>query len=408
VVNVKSSPLFNTNLISLAKTPSRNLWVDYLRSAITVLVIAHHSSLAYTTFARFDKSAYINSTHPIVDTSRWIGLDIFENFNDVFFMSLMFLIGGLFLAKSIQKKGTILFIKDRFYRLFIPFLLLGTLFMLIAYFPSYEVAHNSTDIIAYIRDFFTVEKWPVGPPWFIWVLFMFNFLFALFYPFYQKTGKKTDSLISHLANRPFLFFITLFGITWILYVLMAYNVGAGIWIGVGPFDFQLSRIFLYFGYFSIGILIGKTDFNNKLLSKESAIVKRWWLWALLSIAIYIVLIIITDTLTSMVKQNEIREFTGWMIYYSVYVGSCTLSCIAFITMFRKLIHTPRLWWKSLSDNAYLIYLIHFIFVIWSQYLLLQYDIPAFSKFLVTFIVALSLSWSVSHQLRKFQIIKRYI
>ena len=88
------------------------------------MVVAHHSSLAYTTFAQFDNEAYINLTHPVVDTQRWIGLDIFENFNDVFFMSLMFLIGGLFLSKSMIKKGTFTFLKDRFYRLFIPFLLL--------------------------------------------------------------------------------------------------------------------------------------------------------------------------------------------------------------------------------------------------------------------------------------------
>ena len=34
---------------------NRTLWIDYLRSFITVLVVAHHSSLAYTTFASFDK-----------------------------------------------------------------------------------------------------------------------------------------------------------------------------------------------------------------------------------------------------------------------------------------------------------------------------------------------------------------
>lgn len=88
-------------------TENRNVWIDYLRSYLTVLVVAHHSTLAYTTFASFDKEVYINSTHPIVDMERWIGLDIFVSFNDIFFMSLMFLIGGLFLSKSIMKKGTI-------------------------------------------------------------------------------------------------------------------------------------------------------------------------------------------------------------------------------------------------------------------------------------------------------------
>ncbi|SEN92974.1 Acyltransferase family protein [Chitinophaga rupis] len=85
--------------------PFRTLWIDYLRSFITALVVAHHASLAYTTFASFNKDAYILSTHPIVDTHRWIGLDIFENFNDVFFMSLMFFISGLFVLTSLDKKG---------------------------------------------------------------------------------------------------------------------------------------------------------------------------------------------------------------------------------------------------------------------------------------------------------------
>lgn len=69
---------------------NRDIWLDYLRSFLTVLVVAHHSSLVYTTFAIFDRNAYVNSTNPVVDAKRWIGLDIFENFNDIFFMSLMF------------------------------------------------------------------------------------------------------------------------------------------------------------------------------------------------------------------------------------------------------------------------------------------------------------------------------
>lgn len=68
-------------------------------------------------------------------------------------MSLMFMIGGLFLKRSINKKGRNGFMKDRFFRLFMPFLFLGTLFMLIAYFPSYYVSHNNADIFAYIKDF---------------------------------------------------------------------------------------------------------------------------------------------------------------------------------------------------------------------------------------------------------------
>src|SRR5262244_517376 len=69
----------------------RTSWIDNLRSFLTVLVVAHHSSLAYTTFAKFDKTNYMSSTAPVVDNSRWIVMDIFAGFNDIFFMSLMFL-----------------------------------------------------------------------------------------------------------------------------------------------------------------------------------------------------------------------------------------------------------------------------------------------------------------------------
>jgi glucan biosynthesis protein C len=42
-----------------------------------------------------------------------------------------------------------------------------------------------------VKDFFFVEQWPVGPPWFIWVLFVFNILFALIYSLRRKWESKT-------------------------------------------------------------------------------------------------------------------------------------------------------------------------------------------------------------------------
>jgi glucan biosynthesis protein C len=389
---------------------NRNLWVDYLRSALTVLVVAHHSSLAYTTFAKFDKAAYINSTHAIVDGKRWIGLDIFENFNDVFFMSLMFLIGGLFLTKSITKKGMLTFITDRVLRLFIPFLFLGTFFMFMAYFPSYHIAHENMDIAAYVKDFFTTEQWPVGPPWFIWVLFVFNLLFVFIHKSVAGFIRKTGDLLSGLQHKPALFFLLMFGFTWLLYVPVAYRIGAGTWAGFGPFDFQLSRILLYFGYFLSGVVIGNADFNTRIFSIDSFLVKLWWLWALLAVMVYTLLTLngIYEPLRKLVGENKLEAFNAWMIYYSVYVASCTLSTLAFITVFRKFVHARVKWWDSLVENAYLIYLVHYIFVTWTQFLLLDVQLTAFLKFVIVFAVALGMSWSVSILLRKFSIVKKYL
>jgi glucan biosynthesis protein C len=387
---------------------SRTVYIDYLRSFITVLVVAHHSSLAYTTFAKFDSNAYINSTHPIVDKVRWVGLDIFENFNDVFFMSLMFFISGLFIIKSLNKKGEWVFVKDRLLRLFVPFLFGGTLLMLLAYYPSYYIAHGNHDVPAYIVDFFTIEKWPVGPPWFIWELFLFNLVFVLIYPVVRRLIDRLSSFLATLKNRPFLFAILWFLFTWILYVPLAYNIGAGTWTGIGPFDFQLSRILLYFGYFLFGVIMGNTDFSKEILSEESVIVKKWWLWIILSLGVYALLTTISGPLRQLVEAKEIKEFYAWMIYYAIYVASCTFTCIAFICVFRKLGNIQKSWWDSLANNAYLIYLIHYVFVIWCQFFLLDFSIPALSKFILTFVVSLSASWMVSIMIRKNQTARNYL
>ncbi|MBS1660296.1 MAG: acyltransferase [Bacteroidetes bacterium] len=339
---------------------SRNPWIDHLRSTITVLVVAHHSSLAYTTFAKFDSQAYIRSTHPIVDTHRWKGLDIFENFNDVFFMFLMFFISGLFMQRSIAAKGVPKFLKDRTYRLLLPFLFGGTLLMLIAYFPAYYTATHDTSLKNYIKDFFTVEAWPVGPPWFIAVLFAFNLLYTLFHKLIKPTN----------LNHPFKFFGLLFILTWILYVPIADKIGAGTWTGWGPFDFQLSRILTYFGYFLLGALAQDGPQSN-----------HWKTWVVLALACYTAL--------------TIYPFTTWMSYYTVYVASCTLSCVAFLTAFKAKANIPSKTWTSLSRNAYRIYLLHYPFVTWTQFLLLNTTLPAMLKFLIVFITSLFASWGLS-------------
>lgn len=408
--------------------PGRTLWIDYLRSLLTVLVVAHHASLAYTTFASFDKVAYIRSTHPVVDNRRWVGMDIFENFNDVFFMSLMFLIAGLFVVRSIQRKGTAAFIRDRFYRLLIPFIVLGTILNLIAHYPAYLLAHGTAPLPAYVSDFFIVEQWPVGPPWFIWVLFVFNVAFAVTYFFVQRkaSGTVTSPISAHSPERsgttapmhaythklhsytPAKTIILWLLLTFALYVPFAFWLGPGKWIGLGPFDFQVSRAAWYFGYFLLGAWLGNTQFNEEMFGTSSLLVHAWPLWLFLCAGAYTSLTLASPLLTQHVKQGTLPELTGYLIYFSIYVLSCTLSCIAFLTTFRAVVKQPNAAWDSLSDHAYLIYLLHYPFVIWTQYALLNAPVPAFIKFAIAFAVSLAGSWLLAIQLRKIRIVAKYL
>lgn len=387
---------------------NRTSWIDNLRSFVTVLVVAHHSSLAYTTFAWFDKVAYIRSTHPVVDTSRSRGLDIFEDFNDVFFMSLMFLISGIFVFRSLQQKGAGKFVRDRFYRLFIPFAIGVTVLMLAAYYPPYYLAHGKHDIPAYVVDFFTVEAWPVGPPWFIWVLFTFNLVVAGIFPLLRSMMERGNSWLTGQQQRPGRVVLCWWLFTWILYVPIVLMIDAGKWTGIGPFDFQVSRVFLYFGYFLLGILIGVRGLGNSLFADTSAFVRYWWCWLLAALGVYTALKCSEAPLVAMMGKHELSDIQANLVYRSIWVLSCSLSSIAFLTTFKKLLNYTNAWWQSLSANAYGIYLVHYVFVLWCQYALLDLPLTAWPKFLITFIASWMLSWSLTAIVRKNNIIRKYL
>jgi surface polysaccharide O-acyltransferase-like enzyme len=78
--------------------------------------------------------------------------------------------------------------------------------------------------------------------------------------------------------------------------------------------------------------------------------------------------------------------------------SATLS-MAFLALFLRFMHVRYPWADNLSDNAYGIYVVHYPFVVWTQYLLLGSSMPATSKAMIVFSVSLGLSWITSALLR---------
>src|SRR5689334_12953823 len=136
-------------------TRPRDVALDYLKTTLVLMVVAHHSCLAYTTFAHFDPANYLGSTAPVVDTARWQFLDYAENFNDVFFMSLMFFISGLFVWPSLRRSGALAFLRGRLLRLGAPFAAGVVLLMPLAYYASWQLTGHDAGYLAYWRQNFT-------------------------------------------------------------------------------------------------------------------------------------------------------------------------------------------------------------------------------------------------------------
>src|SRR5258708_11436607 len=302
----------------------RSYWMDYLRGFVTVLVVAHHSALAYTTFAYFNPQAYNASTHPIVDAVRSKGLDIFEDFNDVFFMSLMFLISGIFVVPSLERKGRRQFLRDRARRLFIPFLVAVTLIMPVGYLAAWRLAHGNWDIGAFVTDFIRVEHWPPGPPWFIGILFLFNVAVCLLYPGLRLFLQRLDQGLSRVAGRPWGLFWRGYAFTLVLFLPLVLLFGSSAWIGFGPFAIQLSRILLYFGYFFLGMAIGVSGTNGGLLAGDSALMRYAPLWAVLCGLAYTALKLVGPPIGRLAGQGSITGIPAARLYRAVWTLFCTL------------------------------------------------------------------------------------
>jgi surface polysaccharide O-acyltransferase-like enzyme len=69
---------------------------------------------------------------------------------------------------------------------------------------------------------------------------------------------------------------------------------------------------------------------------------------------------------------------------------------------------PWRWADSLSANAYGIYLMHYAFVIWIQYVALRWTLPAFVKGIAVSLATVGISWMTVALLRQSKLIARVV
>jgi acyltransferase-like protein len=146
--------------------------------------------------------------------------------------------------------------------------------------------------------------------------------------------------------------------------------------------------------------------------------KHSTLWVIGCILAYFALGIAGMYIQDLEHHNHLNETQASLLYRSFWCLSCTLSCMAFLSLFHRIFrktaspspapNTPPRIWESLASNAYGIYLIHYTLVLWIQYLLLPVNWPAVQKFALTFIGSLTLSWILTALARKVPVIGKYL
>lgn len=366
---------------------ARDLSIDYLRTTLTLMVIGHHSSLAYTTFAYFDKEHMFRSTAPVVDSSRWLFFDYAENFNDVFFMSLMFFVSGLFVYPALRRHGTLGFIRERLLRLGVPFVFAVVFLMPVAYYASWQLTGRSTGFLSFYL-WLAEDRFAGGPEWFIWVLLLFGVVLALIALPLQRAMPAAARFMVKLQDHPLSTFAAVFFLASIVYLPLLAIYGFGAWTDLltSPFSFQICRIGLYAMWFIFGFLVGAPGIDRGLLARDGALARhrRLWIWA--CVIAYNALVFIPK-----IYGQPKLEAVLWVL-------SCVASCFGFLALFRGIELHSRAWMNSLSRSAYVMYLVHYVFLTWMQRLMLDLPIHASIKFLFVFLSTTFLSWLTAQAL----------
>ncbi len=324
-------------------------------------------------------------------------------------MALMFIISGLFVWKSLQRKGAAGYMKDRLIRLGIPVVIAVPILIPLAYYPAQLTAEmvygGETTYLQFWWGMVSSGFRTAGPLWFLWLLLVFDALVSIFYRLWgtrssaqsQAHAEQSPGLLSRLLNRPLPLLLVLFVLSAVAYLLTASFIPSYEWVGVGPFVAQGSRLLFYFVYFSLGVLLGAYGLERGLVSERGPLSRFWWLFLPLGVVAWGALVVV-------VISPQPNAIVGGILF----ALTCSSLVFGFMAIFLRFVTRRAGILDSLTASAYGIYIVHYVYNSWLQYGLLQVDLSAIVKASIVFVATLLLSWGTVALLRRIPVVSRVL
>ncbi len=375
-----------------------SLALSNLRAYVILIVLGFHSILAYlgslsTVPQRFDAPPYDWRSFPIIDSQRWYGFDIFCAWHDLYLMSLMFFVSGLFVWPSLVRKGTWKFLSDRLLRLGLPLLLAVYVLMPVALYPAYRVRAAEPSLSDFWRQWMSLPAWPCGPQWFLWQLLALNVAAAALHRFVPGADRMWRRTAAWAAARPLQFLLALLALSAAAYVPLAVLFTPWKWFEIGPFAFQYSRPLHYLVYFLAGVALGSHGLERGLLAVDGILPQHWRLSLAGAMAGLLAWMIPTAIIYAYYAKPG-----PWLLQLAAdcgFVLGCAGGAIFMLSLVLRFAKNRTRMIDSLSQNAYGMYLVHYVFVVWLQYWLLGAALPAVIKAALVLGATVLLSWGAT-------------
>ena len=403
------APLKSLETSGPVDASARNAPVGAVRAFLTLLVIAHHAVLTYHPYApppkAFTAPPILWTAFPVVDPQRFGGFGLLTIVNDLFFMSLMFLVSGLFVAESLKAKGAGGFLKGRALRLGVPFVIGAGLLAPLAYYPAWLQSGGAPSLSAYAQAWTSLPFWPSGPAWFLWVLLAFGVIAAALDTLFPQLIPAIGRWTQGAARRPGRAFLLIVAASALAYVPLNMVLPFGHWTLEGPFLIQTGRAVHYLVYFLAGLAFGAAGVGQGLTDPQGALARRWWAWQILPIPAVIAAV---ATFIIAFSPNPPPKPVLDVVGGFAFVLACAALSFAVLAVFLRFVRKTGPLGASLQANAYGMYLTHYVFTAWLGWLMLPQAWGGLAKGLVAFGGAVVLSWLTTMALRRMPLLGRIL
>jgi Acyltransferase family len=273
----------------------------------------------------------------------------------------------------------------------------------LAYYPAYLLTTSHPAVADFWRQWTSLDHWPAGPAWFIWLLLAFDAVAAGLFLLSPRWTGGLARLASGAKSRPLAFFGLLVAVSAAAYLPMELAFNALRWSALGPFAFQTSRLLFYAVYFLAGIGVGACGLERGLLAPDGRLARRWAAWLTACPIVFgLTLAVVIAAISSGGKGG--LELAGNLAF----TLCCATSSFCFLALFTRFARRRVRVLDSLRDNAYGMYLIHYAFASWLQLSLLSAPLPGLVKGTLAFLGTLALSWGATAALRRIPGVARVI
>ena len=252
---------------SQTASPSRQAWIDNLRTLMIVLVVNMHACVTYSHVGSWYRMEEPGPTRLVK-----IAFIFWQGHLQSFFMGFLFFLAGVFAHHSLERRGAGSFLRERFRRLGLPslfYMLLIHPFMVYVLLGYPHAADRPSLSVLYGRYLASGRVFSgSGPMWFALALLIFCAVLAGIHVL-----KPAQATPGSPQNRvPGATVLLGFGV---LLALCTFVIRLAQPIGTDVLNFQLCFFPQYVAAFAVGFAAGKHGWLEALARSRRARVAGW-------------------------------------------------------------------------------------------------------------------------------------